>query len=210
MLAVEPSVLGAFVIAVAAIVVSPGPDTLIILRSAPSSGRGAGFAAVTGVQFGLLVHTLLAVLGLSLIVASSPTLLRVIAVAGAAYLAFLGVRGLGAAGAHALDVNRPPIGVAEACRDGALTNLLNPKVIALFLALFPNFVDPGRGHVPGQLATLAVTLIVVNTLWQAPMAWAAARARRWLAEPVWQRRLSRLSGAALLAFAGAMLLAALT
>ena len=90
---VEAATLGAFVIAVAAIVVSPGPDTMVILRYALASGRRAGFAAVAGVQLGLMVHTVLAVLGVSLIIASSPVLFKLVAVAGAAYLAWLGVQG---------------------------------------------------------------------------------------------------------------------
>lgn len=62
---VDPATLGAFVIAIAAIVMSPGPDTIIILRHTLSSGRGVGFGAVAGVQLGLMVHTGLAVTGIS-------------------------------------------------------------------------------------------------------------------------------------------------
>ena len=165
---VEAATLGAFVIAVAAVVVSPGPDTMIILRYALASGRRAGFAAVAGVQLGLMVHTVLAVLGVSLIIASSPVLFKLVAVAGAAYLAWLGVQGFRGAAAFRPDGGRPSSDLARACRDAVLTNLLNPKVILLFLALFPNFVDAGRDDVPAQLATLAVVLIVVNVIWQAP------------------------------------------
>jgi len=202
---VEAATLGAFVIAVAAVVVSPGPDTMIILRYALASGRRAGFAAVAGVQLGLMVHTVLAVLGVSLIIASSPVLFKLVAVAGAAYLAWLGVQSFRGAAAFRPDGSRPSSDLARACRDAVLTNLLNPKVILLFLALFPNFVDAGRDDVPAQLVTLAVVLIVVNVIWQAPLAWAAESIGRWLDRPGVGLWVSRITGGVLLAFAALLL-----
>ncbi len=202
---VEPATLGAFVIAVAAVVVSPGPDTMIILRYALASGRRAGFAAVAGVQLGLMVHTVLAVLGVSLIIASSPVLFKLVAVAGAAYLAWLGVLGFRGAAAFRPDRDRPSSDLARACRDAVLTNLLNPKVILLFLALFPNFVDASRDDVPAQLVTLAVVLVAVNVIWQAPLAWAAEAIGRWLGRPGVGLWVSRITGGVLLAFAALLL-----
>ena len=71
---VDLATLGAFVLAATAIVVSPGPDTMLILRYALTGGRPVGFAAVAGVQLGMLVHTALAAAGVSAIIASSPLL----------------------------------------------------------------------------------------------------------------------------------------
>ena len=88
---VDGATVGAFALAAAAIVLSPGPDTMLILRYALTSGRPAGFAAVAGVQGGLMVHTLLAVAGVSALIASSPMLFKGLAVAGAGYLAWLGL-----------------------------------------------------------------------------------------------------------------------
>lgn len=205
MLPVEPAVLGAFAVAVTALVVSPGPDTVIILRHALASGRARGLAAVAGVQLGLVVHTALAVAGITLIVASSPALFRGVAVAGAAYLAWLGVQGFRRTGPLSLDRRPVAEGRLSAFRDGAVSNILNPKVILLFLALFPNFVEAGRADVAAQLITLAIVLIVINVVWQAPLAWAADRVRRWLARPAVAQAVSRATGAVLVAFAGLML-----
>jgi len=202
---VEPATLGAYAVAVLAIVVSPGPDTMLILRYALTSGQRAGFAAVAGVQLGLMIHTVLAILGISLLVASSPLLFKAVAIAGAAYLAWLGIQGFREAGTIRLDGSKRPVGAARACRDAVITNVLNPKVILLFLALLPNFVDTGRGDVPAQLITLAAVLIVINVMWQAPLAWAAQIIRSWLVKPAVQRAVSRLTGAILLLFASLML-----
>ncbi len=132
---VEPAILGAYVLAIAALVVSPGPDTIIILRYTLTSGRDVGLAAVTGVQLGLLVHITLAVAGISLLIASSAVLFKAVAVAGAAYLAWLGLHGFRGGGGLELGGGGAAVGKAKACRDAVLCNLLNPKVILLFLAL---------------------------------------------------------------------------
>ena len=204
-MAVEPATLGAFVIAVAAIVMSPGPDTIIILRHTLASGRRVGLAAVTGVQLGLMVHTGLAVTGISLIVASSPLLFKILAVAGAAYLAWLGIHGFRDGGAVNLDAQAPPAGLARACREATLCNVLNPKVIVLFLALLPNFVDSSRDNMTAQLVTLGIALIAVNVLWQVPITWLADGIRRWLVRPGVVRVLSRITGCVLLVFSAFML-----
>jgi len=202
---VDPATLLAFAMAVLAIVLSPGPDTILILRYALTSGHKAGFAAVAGVQIGLMIHTLLAIVGISVIIASSPILFRMVAIAGAAYLAWLGIQAFREGGLVTLDGACQPVSAAKACRDAILTNVLNPKVIILFLALLPNFVVIGRGDVTVQLITLSATLIVINVAWQAPMAWAANGIRRWLLRPRVQRIVSKTTGVILLTFAGLLL-----
>ena len=202
---VEPAVLGAFVVAVTALVMSPGPDTVLILRYTLTSGCGVGLATVAGVQLGLMVHTLAAVLGVSLIIASSPVLFKTVAAAGAGYLGWLGIQGLRGGGALSLGAGSAPVTMTRACRDAILCNILNPKVIVLFLALFPNFVDARRGEVAAQLLTLAAVLIAINVVWQTPLAWVADAVRRWLVTPAVGRALSRGAGAVLLAFAVLML-----
>jgi threonine/homoserine/homoserine lactone efflux protein len=207
------------VVALAAIL-SPGPDTLLVLRAtldtAPHSGEdrvarrhGHGFAAVLGVQIGLLGHLAAAVFGLSLVLLAAPLALQGIALAGALYLCWLGYRNLraGATPAFAFVAgdDRPvrftAVGV---CRDALLTNLLNPKVILLFVALMPGFVAPERASVPLQLALLGVSIILINSLWQSALVLAAARARRWLARPRVQRALAVATGLVFFAFAGLM------
>jgi homoserine/homoserine lactone efflux protein len=89
---VDPTTLLAFVIASGAIVLSPGPDTILILRYTMSSGTRVGLATVAGVQLGLAAHTLLAILGITVIIVSSPILFKFVALAGAAYLAWLGIQ----------------------------------------------------------------------------------------------------------------------
>ncbi len=203
----DPTVLAGFITTAVAIIISPGPDTIVILRHAINGGRGDGLAAVSGVQLGLVVHTALAVAGISLVIASSPVLFKGIAVIGAAYLAWIGVKSLKGGGGLTFDEagNASGAGIGRALREAALCNLLNPKVILLFLALFPNFVDYGRGNVAEQLVGLAVILIVINVFWQAPMALAADALRRWLSNPAVRLGVNRASGAILIIMAALML-----
>ena len=202
---VEPLILVQYLAAVLALVLSPGPDTALILRYTITTGQRVGLATVAGVQIGLTVHTLLAALGISLLIASSPPLFRAVAVAGALYLGWLGWQGLHGGGILAFGKKRAAVGAIKACRDAVLTNLLNPKVILLFLALLPNFVDTRRTDVPLQLAFLGTILILVNTTWQLLVAWAAERVRRWFEHPLVGRLVSAGTGAALMLMAALML-----
>ena len=205
MIPIDPTLLGGFIVAAVAIIVSPGPDTIVILRHALTGGRGTGLAAVSGVQLGLLVHTALAVVGISLLVASSPVLFQGLTVIGAVYLAWLGIQSLRGVGRLEGEPGAAPAGAARACREAALCNILNPKVILWFLALLPNFVNPEAGDVIAQLIALSALLIALNILWQAPMALAADGVRRWLGRPETMHAVNRVSGVILLGMAALML-----
>lgn len=205
MIPIDSTLLGGFIVAAVAIIVSPGPDTIVILRHALTGGRGTGLAAVSGVQLGLLVHTALAVAGISLLVASSPVLFQGLTVIGAVYLAWLGIQSLRGVGGLEVETGPAPAGAARACREAALCNILNPKVILWFLALLPNFVNPEAGDVIAQLIALSALLIALNILWQAPMALAADGVRRWLGRPETMHAVNRVSGVILLGMAALML-----
>jgi len=171
----------AFLVTASAIVLTPGPDTLLILRYALSSGRNVGISTVIGVQFGLVGHTLLAIFGISALVASDPMLFKIVALVGAAYIGWIGIQGFREHGLlHVGATGKPAVSNAKAFRDAVVCNLLNPKVILLFLALFPNFVDTSRDDVTVQLITLSFSLIIINGIWQIPLAFAAEAVRRWL------------------------------
>jgi len=206
---VDFATIAAFSAASFAIVLSPGPDTMLILRYTMSGGQRIGLATVAGVQIGLLVHTLAAVLGLSLVIASAPVLFQGIAVAGALYLGWLAIESV-RAGVVRLNGDGPGnpgpvLRARKACRDAVLCNVLNPKVILLFLALMPNFVETGRGQVPVQLAVLGVVLVIINLIWQLPLAFAAEAIRRWLGSPAVQRGVNWGTGGVLMLFAVLML-----
>jgi threonine/homoserine/homoserine lactone efflux protein len=127
-------------------------------------------------------------------------------VAGALYLAWLGWQSF-RAGVLPLDSVAGATAVipAKAFRDALLTNVLNPKVVLLFLALMPQFLRDNGWSVPTQLGFLGIVLILVNTVWQTMLAVLANGIRQWLGRPIIQRVVSWATGAVLVAFAALML-----
>ncbi|MPY37972.1 LysE family translocator, partial [Streptomyces adustus] len=122
----------------------------------------AGVLAACGVACAMLVHSAAAALGLSALFAALPVLYHVLRWAGAAYLLHLAVKafrdrslpGEGAAPAGP--------GLRRAFWQGAVTNLLNPKVILFNIAFLPQFVDPELGHVREQLLVLGLTIVTMG------------------------------------------------
>jgi threonine/homoserine/homoserine lactone efflux protein len=131
---------------------TPGPDMLFVAGSSAAHGRRAGVMASLGVGAGCLVHTLLAAVGLSALLAASTLAFDIVKWAGAAYLVWIGIgmlrrRDAAAAGPAIVAPRR-------VFWQGALTNTLNPKVALFFLAFLPQFIVPDA---PGQaLALLAL------------------------------------------------------
>lgn len=204
---VDQTTLVAFIVTILALVMSVGPDTLLIIRYTMSSGPRTGTATVIGVQLGLFTHTALAALGISFVIASSTIAFKSIATVGAVYLFWLSIKGLrsGLINVEVIAGGRevsPFVGM----RDALVTNVFNPKVIVLFLALMPNFVDPARGQIWPQLVTLGITLLAVNVAWQMGIMLAADRARVWLGRPAVQRAVSWSTSAVLFVFAGGLLI----
>lgn len=199
---IEPATLATFSAAAFALVVSPGPDTMLILHRSVSGGQRIGLATVAGVQLGLVGHTLLAVFGLSLVIASSQFALKGIAIAGALYLGWFALRSV-RTGVLEVDGNvaRATLDWVGACRDAMLCNILNPKVILMYLALMPNFVNIERGDVPLQLALLGTVMIAINTVYQVPLSLAAEAAGGWLRSPVIKRVIDWTAGSILAMFA---------
>jgi threonine/homoserine/homoserine lactone efflux protein len=157
--------------------VTPGPDTAYIIGRSIQFGWRGGVAAATGICCGCLVHVFGAAIGLSALLMASSTAFAVLKLAGAAYLLWTGIQML---------LSRPqPIAEATAVTEtslsrvfwqGALTNVLNPKVALFFLAFLPQFVAADSGH--KTLAFLALGLIFIfnGLLWCLGIAAFAARA----------------------------------
>lgn len=149
--------LGAFVVAAVVLVVVPGPNIVFIAGTALGRGRRAGMAAAVGVELATLVHGLIAAAGLAALVAAVPVALAGIRLAGAAYLAWLGIRTLLRPAGELDEVQRAG---GRSLLDGFWVNLLNPKVIIFFLAFLPQFVDVTAGW-PVGLQVVGYALIIV-------------------------------------------------
>ncbi len=151
--------------------ISPGPDTVMILRSSVG-GRLVAMAAAAGALCSLAVHMLISAVGLSALIVAVPGSLTVLALIGAAYLAYLGVRALSASrrirrsNESPLAVGAEPGSSRRAFRGTFVTNLTNPKVILFFVAVLPQFVDRSSSWpIAMQLGVLGAADVLVGVLY---------------------------------------------
>lgn len=162
---VEWGTLAAYVAIVLGFVFIPGPATLLTVARATTSGTLVGFATGAGIAVGDLMHTAMAIVGLSAIIATSAVLFGAIKYLGAAYLLYLGVRALMARQPEAATrAPTAPIGAGRAIRQAVLAEMLNPKTALFFLAFLPQFVDPAAGAVAFQLSVLGGVFVALGLL----------------------------------------------
>lgn len=148
------SSLGVFVAASVALLIVPGPAVLYIVGRSLNLGRAAGVLSVLGICTGTLFHVVAAALGLTAVLRASPIAFSAIRYAGAAYLVWLGVRALRNDERAIGSASVPHDGPLQIFRQGVVVNLLNPKTALFFLAFLPQFVNPARGAVAGQVLLL--------------------------------------------------------
>ncbi len=156
----SPAPLAIFLVAALALNISPGPDMLYVISRSLEHGRRAGIVSALGIGAGTLVHTFVTAIGLSAILLSLPIAYELIRYAGAAYLAYLGIRMLlvrGSNGATAeTSASTNYFSLRGVFRQGVTTNILNPKVAFFFLAFLPQFVDQSKGAVALQMILLGL------------------------------------------------------
>jgi threonine/homoserine/homoserine lactone efflux protein len=190
-----------FIATALVLVITPGQDTFFILGRSLAGGRTAGIAAALGITAGSMIHTLLAALGLSALLATSPSAFIAVKLAGAAYLVYIGVRALMSRSSELADEARAGHdGRWAAFRSGVVTNLLNPKVGLFFLALMPQFIDSASSHKVMAFLALGLTFVTLGVAWCLVLALAAASLRGWiLRRPSMATVLNRVAGAMFIA-----------
>lgn len=193
-----------FVLAAILLNLTPGTDSMYIITRSVSQGQAAGVYSVLGITTGSLIHTLLAALGLSVLLASSPLAFMIVKYIGAAYLCYLGLKMLLSKPSNAIAnslsndkviLNQHKVDHWQIYKQGVLTNVFNPKVALFFIAFFPQFIDPSYGY--GMLSFLILGLTFASTgfLWCTCLALLAARFSTRLREnPSIETMLNRISG----------------
>ena len=184
-----------FLAAALVLIVTPGPDLLYVLARGITQGRPAAVVASFGISLGLLAHTTLAALGLSVVLERSLTAFLVVKYAGAAYLSYLGVRTLLGKAVFSLLGAEPRVSLFVAFRQGLLSNVLNPKAALFVQAFLPQFVIPGQGDPAVQVLLLGLLLIVPGLAFHLLVACGAGQLGAWLRRrPGVSRWLHRLTG----------------
>jgi threonine/homoserine/homoserine lactone efflux protein len=154
----SPEQFFAFLLAALLITASPGPDNLMVLGMGISKGRRQGMAFGLGCALGCLSHTVLAVAGVSALIAASPLAFTALKVCGGLYLVWLGVQALRSRGGtqvRAVTGSEPSL--MRLFLKGVFANAINPKVVLFFLSFLPQFVVAEHGQVGLQIALLGLT-----------------------------------------------------
>jgi len=181
------------------LIATPGPDLILVTSRSVAQGARAGVVTAAGVSVGLVGHTILATLGLGAILRTSEWLFIVLKLAGAAYLIYLGI-GL-------LRTRRSELTVGLAThrslrklfRDGALSNLSNPKIAIFYFAFLPQFVAPAAQHPTATIFVLGLTFAALTFVVKAPVGLFAGTLSGWLrSRPAVLTWTYRFSGAILL------------
>lgn len=159
---IDPAVLLTYSLIVLGFVFIPGPATLLTVARATTSGTKTGIATGAGVTAGDFLHTVMAVVGISAIIAASATLFTIVKYLGAGYLVYLGLKAIFEKAPVDLGQGRAPITPAQAFRQAILAEVLNPKTALFFLAFLPQFAAPEKGFVVMQLIILGVVFALLG------------------------------------------------
>ena len=159
-----------FTLVAGLLVISPGPNGVLIAKTVPSSGRVVAFANIAGFFTAFYVHGLFSILGISLILVQSAEAFFIVKILGALYLCWIGYQALCDAWRgntpekEVLSLNPKKMGLVRAFIEGFLTNALNPKVSMFYLAAFPQFISTTETAVQSALLLVFIHS-VLNVIW---------------------------------------------
>lgn len=155
-----------FIISSIILSVTPGSDSIYILGNSISSGRKVGIMSALGTSTGCIVHTVMAALGLSVILAKSAIAFNMVKYLGAIYLIFLGVRTIMSKASFITKKNKnEEKSIKKIFFQGAMIDVLNPKVALFFLAFLPQFINPNTSYGIIPFLMLGFSYIIVATIW---------------------------------------------
>jgi threonine/homoserine/homoserine lactone efflux protein len=194
--------LSAFLVVAVVVIVTPGPDTALTIRNTLVGGRRSGVFTGVGVAAGQATWTVATSVGIAALLVASEPIFRAIKYAGAIYLGLLGLQALRAAASRgecppAVGDERVPLSSRVALRQGLISNLTNPKMIAFFPALLTQFVPHERGAV-AVLLVLGLVFSTMTLLWLSGYAYAVAKAGDVIRHGRVRRGLQGLTGCVLI------------
>ena len=155
-------------------VLTPGPNMIYLISRSITQGVAAGIVSLGGVALGFVFYMLCAAFGITALLFAVPYAYDALRFAGAAYLLWLAWQALKPGGRSPFQVKKLQVdGPRKLFAMGFVTNLLNPKIAMLYLALLPQFIDPAVGSVLTQSLALGFTQIAISVSVNAVIALAA-------------------------------------
>lgn len=158
------TVLLAFTAAALVLIITPGPDMTLFMGKTLTQGRKAGIAAVLGATSGLVVHSVLAALGVSVLLAASETAFYVLKIVGATYLVWLAYQAVRKGSSLSVDkeVSTNRQSFSRVWAQGFMINMLNPKIVLFFITFLPQFVSVSDPSATGKLLFLGFYFVVLG------------------------------------------------
>jgi threonine/homoserine/homoserine lactone efflux protein len=193
----------AFALFAAVLTITPGLDTVLVIRTAAMRGRRPAAAAALGIGLGVLCWATASALGITALLTASHVAYEVLRWAGVGYLLYLGARTLWRTRHPAATEQQPgpepAKGALDAFRVGLTTNLLNPKIGVFYLSVLPPFL-PAHANPLGYSLVLALIHDVEGLVWFALLIVLVGRVAAWLSRPAVARRLEQLTALAFVGF----------
>jgi threonine/homoserine/homoserine lactone efflux protein len=182
--------------------ITPGPDMAVVTRNALAHGRRGVFATTTGIAVALSIWISATAFGVSALLRASSELLFVLKLAGAAYLAYLGIRTLIESRRRPSDLLAtapPPAPAHKIFRQGFFSALSNPKLGVFFVTFLPQFVLPGQ-DVFARLLELGLVFALIGWTWMNVYGLLVTRLRDVITAPLVRQWMERVTGVVLLGF----------
>ena len=192
---IEPAKFVLFIGVSWALIISPGPDMLYVITRGMAHGRKAGMLSAIGVVCGILIHTIAAALGLTLILQTSAFAFLIVKLIGAAYLVYLGIKAWRDQSTFRLEATPSLAKSGAVFWQGVLSNVLNPKIAIFFLAFLPQFVDQGSSYVTWQMVILGLTFACFGLCFLLVVGYFSGSIGNWLTyRPRYAQILQRVTG----------------
>jgi threonine/homoserine/homoserine lactone efflux protein len=200
----------AFLAAAIVLVVMPGPTVLFVVGRSIALGRRVGLLSVLGNAIGLIPVVVAVAFGVGAIVMQSEIVFTILKFVGAGYLVYLGIQAIRhrKQAAEAMQTgSHAPKSTLRVLGEGFLVGVSNPKSIAFFVAVLPQFVAPEVGWVPGQMLLLGAIFVGLALISDSAWAFAAGTARDWFARsPKRVERLGATGGVMMIGLGGVLAL----
>jgi threonine/homoserine/homoserine lactone efflux protein len=168
-----------FCLAAGALIVTPGPNFLYVLTRGTTQGRRAGLLAALGLGVGVMLHTMLAAIGVSALIRSSYVVFEIIRFTGSLYLIYLGVTALRLSENHRRELLDPVSGWRIVWQS-VVASMTNPKTILFFLSFLPQFVDSRSSHVARQLLLLGGIYMLLTVMVYGLVAYSSGHIGHWM------------------------------
>jgi len=194
----------AFMTVTTLLVISPGPNGVLIAKTVPTSGKLAGFANIAGFVTAFYIHGAFVLFGLSVILMRSAELFFLVKMLGAAYLCYIGLKALhqawrGPVVTQVVTPARRRRTLVMAYLEGLLTNALNPKVSMFYIAAFPQFLPPEHANA-GNIFLLVFLHSMINFVWFSTMVLVFSRLSRFARSGRVERWIKAVTGLVFVGF----------